>query len=125
MKAVRWRPLGSALLSAMLASHAAVGQERFSTITGSVVDESGAAVPGVVVTLTHLETKRTIVRTTGANGGYTAREIEPGRYAVRCELSGFATTEVADIILLLGKTLRIPTTLKSAPSPRRCRWTAH
>ena len=112
MKAVRWRPLGSALLSAMLASHAAVGQERFSTITGSVVDESGAAVPGVVVTLTHLETKRTIVRTTDANGSYTAREIEPGRYAVRCELSGFATTEVADVILLLGKTLRIPTTLK-------------
>ena len=37
MKAVRWGPLGSALLSAMLASHAAVGQERFSTITGSVV----------------------------------------------------------------------------------------
>ncbi len=77
-----------------------------------MVDESGAAVPGVSVTLTHLETKRSIARTTDANGSYAAREIEPGRYVIRCELSGFATTEVADVNLLLGKTLKIPTTLK-------------
>ena len=104
--------LWSALVSSLLAGPAAVAQERFSTITGTVVDESGAAVPGVTVTLTHLETKRTIVRTTDANGSYAAREIEPGRYSIRCELTGFATTEVADVNLLLGKTLKIPTTLK-------------
>ncbi len=111
MTAFRWA-MGAALLSALLASHAAVAQERFSTITGTVVDESGAGIPGVSVTLTHLETKRTIARTTDADGSYAAREIEPGRYVIRCELSGFATTEVADVNLLLGKTLKIPTTLK-------------
>ena len=111
MKAHRWA-LASALLSALLGSHPAVGQERFSTITGTVVDESGGAIPGVSVTLTHLETKRAIVRVTDANGGYAAREIEPGRYVIRCELSGFATTEIPDVNLLLGKTLKVPTTLK-------------
>src|SRR5207342_1554597 len=59
-----------------------------------------------------LETKRAIVRITDAHGGYTAREIEPGRYRVRCELSGFAPAEVPDVKLLLGKTLKIATTLR-------------
>ena len=111
MRVLPWA-MGSVLLAMCLANHTAVAQERFATITGSVVDESGAAIPGVSVTLTHLETKRSIARTTDANGSYAAREIEPGRYVIRCELSGFATTEVADVNLLLGKTLKIPTTLK-------------
>ena len=111
MKMSRWA-LWSALVLALLADRAAVAQERFSTITGTVVDESGAAIPGVSVTLTHLETKRSIARTTDTNGSYVAREIEPGRYVIRCELTGFSTTEVADVNLLLGKTLKIPTTVK-------------
>ena len=110
MKPVRWALC--ALLGALLVGSGAIAQERFSTITGTVVDESGAAVPGACVTLTHLETKRAIVRITDASGNYAAREIEPGRYRIRCELSGFAPTEVPDVNLLLGKTLRIPTTLK-------------
>jgi hypothetical protein len=111
MKTSRW-VLWSALVSVLLTGPAAVAQERFSSITGTVVDESGAAMPGVTVTLTHLETKRLIVRTTDTNGTYAAREIEPGRYSIRCELAGFSTTEVADVNLLLGKTLKVPATLK-------------
>jgi outer membrane receptor protein involved in Fe transport len=111
MRTSRWALLG-ALASALLAAHPAVAQERFSTITGTVLDESGAAIPGVTVTLTHQDTKRVIVRTTDANGNYTAREIEPGRYSIRCELAGFSTTEMPDVNLLLGKTLKVPATLK-------------
>jgi len=67
MKVSRWA-LWSALVLALLADRAAVAQERFSTITGTVVDESEAAIPGVSVTLTHLETKRSIARTTDTDG---------------------------------------------------------
>ena len=44
MKASR-RVLWSALASVLLAGPAAVAQERFSSITGTVMDESGAAMP--------------------------------------------------------------------------------
>jgi hypothetical protein len=98
-------------VSSLLAGQAASAQERFSTITGTVVDQSGGAVPGVTVTLTHMDTKRTTVRTTDTDGSYAAREIEPGRYTIRLELAGFTTTEMADVNLLLGKTLKIPSTL--------------
>jgi hypothetical protein len=108
-KSVLWSAVVAAL--ALLASPAAA-QERFSTITGTVVDESGAAMPGVTVTLTHLETKRTIVRTTDASGHYAAREIEPGRYSIRHELTGFSAIEVPSVNLLLGKTLQVPATMK-------------
>jgi hypothetical protein len=44
MRASRWNILGF-LVSSLLAGQAAVAQERFSTITGTVVDESGPPFP--------------------------------------------------------------------------------
>jgi len=107
----RWT-LFSVLASALLASQAAVAQERFSTITGTVVDESGAPIPGATVTLTNLDTKRIIARTTDADGNYNAQAIEPGRYSIKYELTGFSTVQIADVNLLLGKALKVPATLK-------------
>ena len=100
------------LFAGLAMSQSVYAQERFSAITGTAMDESGGAIPGATVTLTNLDTKRTIVRTTDTDGNYQAREIEPGRYSVKFELTGFSTVEVADVNLLLGKTLKIPATLK-------------
>jgi outer membrane receptor protein involved in Fe transport len=91
-------------------SQSVSAQERFSTITGTVVDTTGAPVPGATVTLTNMDTQRTITRTTDTGGNYAAREIEPGRYTIKYELVGFSTVEVA-VNLLLGKSLKIPATL--------------
>lgn len=100
------------LTSGLFVGAPVLAQERFSTITGAVMDESGAPVPGVAVTLTNLETKRTIARTTDTAGSYHAREIEPGHYSIKFELTGFSAVDVADVNLLLGKTLKVPATLK-------------
>jgi hypothetical protein len=79
-----------------------------------VVDESGAPIPGASVTLTNIDTKRSITRTTDAAGNYSAQAIEPGRYSIKYELSGFSPVERPDVNLLLGKTLNVPATLKVA-----------
>jgi hypothetical protein len=60
-------------------------------LMGQVTDSSGAAVPGVTVTLTHLETKHERTVTTGARGDWEARFLSPGTYRLVFELSGFKT----------------------------------
>ncbi len=102
--------------SALLLTLPAVltAQERFSELTGTATDSSGAVLPNAQVTATNKGTGRAFATQTGASGQYVIRNIEPGRYSVRFELKGFTTYEVADVNLLLGKTLRVDAPLSVA-----------
>ena len=90
-----------------MAAVTAAGQERFGSLNGIAMDESGAVLPGVTVTVTNKTTNRAVSVVTGGDGTYTARNIEPGRYSVQFELPGFSTLEFPDINLLVGQTLKI------------------
>jgi outer membrane receptor protein involved in Fe transport len=105
---------GLALLMAAMIALAVPGhaQELFSGLTGTVADPSGGALPGATVTVTNNETHRTITVVTGADGVFFARDLDPGRYTVRVELSGFTPREMSDVNLLLGRTLKIDATLQ-------------
>jgi hypothetical protein len=87
-------------------------QERFGEITGVVTDPSGAAVPNATVTLTDKDTNRTITLKSGSTGAYIATNLEPGRYKIRVEASGFSANEIPDVNLLVGKTLKVDAQLK-------------
>ena len=93
-----------AMAMAVFASLPVAAQERFGTITGKVTDPSGLATPGVTVTVTNKETQRSAVVVTDGNGMFIARGLDPGRYSVKFELSGFTGQEAPDVILLLGAT---------------------
>ena len=82
----------AALLVAMIATPAGA-QERFSGLTGTVTDASGAVLPGASVAITNKQTGKVFTAVTGADGVYRVLDLEPGRYTVKFELSGFATTE--------------------------------
>jgi hypothetical protein len=100
------------LLVGLVFSSSLLAQERFGTLTGQVTDASKAVLPGVTVTITNKETNKTYTTTTGGDGNYYARDLEPGRYSVAFELKGFAKSEIADVILLLGKSLRVDASLQ-------------
>jgi hypothetical protein len=85
----------AALLVAMIATPAGA-QERFSGLTGTVTDASGAVLPGATVAITNKETGKVFTAVTGADGVYRVLDLEPGRYSVKVELPGFATTEFPD-----------------------------
>jgi hypothetical protein len=87
-------------------------QERFSSIIGVVYDSSKAVLPGAEVIVTNLETKRTSTITTTDGGRYLARDLEPGRYAISAQKTGFSKAEYPDVILLLGKTINLDFTLQ-------------
>ncbi len=74
-------------------AHIAQAQERTGTVTGTLTDASGGVLPGVTVTLTNIQNARVSTATTDGSGTYRL-EVEPGRYKVGFELSGFARQEV-------------------------------
>ena len=69
------------------------------TLTGTVVDSSGSAVPGATVTATEAET--TAVRTTVSNetGLFRIAALNPGRYTLKIELASFRPVTVEEINL--------------------------
>ena len=85
----------------------ATAQERFGTLTGRVTDQQGQAVPGVTVTLTNTQSGEVRTLVTDANGVYNAPDLNPGRYTVAFELSGFAKVERSDITVQLGRTFQV------------------
>src|SRR5580704_3543485 len=61
------------------------------TIRGTVKDQQDLAVPGVTVTVSSPSLQGVRNVTTDAQGGYVFRNLPPGDYEVKFELSGFGT----------------------------------
>jgi hypothetical protein len=99
----------SALLVAfaLAATGLVTAQERFGTLTGTVMDAQGGAIPGVSVTATNVQTGEIREFVSDANGRYFVPDMLPGRYNVRFTLTGFATVERTDILVLLGRSFEL------------------
>ena len=81
------------------------------SIEGTVKDSSGAALPGVTVTITNTDTgaKRLVV--SGGEGTYRAPLLSLGSYDVVAELQGFKKFEQKGLTLSAGQTAVINVTL--------------
>jgi hypothetical protein len=84
-------------LSCALLGTEARAQTGAASITGLVVDQTGAAVPGVTVTATNQATNVSYVATTNESGNYTITPVVLGTYVVKAELTGFRTSATAPI----------------------------
>lgn len=74
----------------LLAAPQASAQNLYGTIRGTVVDPSGAVVPGATVTLTNAGTGITKSLTTGADGTFEfVNLLAPGDYDVNVTKTGF------------------------------------
>ena len=76
-----------ALLLLVLAAATAGAQSFSGTVSGTVTDEQGGALPGATVTLTGKAGARTTV--TDAKGEYRFTAVDPGSYDITVELTGF------------------------------------
>src|SRR5271165_1506522 len=65
------------------------GQVNTGTITGTVTDPSGAAVPNVNVTVLQIDTNFETKVATNAEGLYRVQSLQPGTYRVTFEGAGF------------------------------------
>ncbi len=90
----------------------AFAQVQSGSIYGTVQDEQGGVLPGAVVTLTGPE--RTATFTTESNGQYRFLNLAPGTYSMTVALPGFTTIQRKDIVVVIGKNVEIPFTMKLA-----------
>src|SRR5512135_1729769 len=83
-------------------SPAVMAQSAVGTLSGTVADESGAAIPGVTVTATNHATG--VVRTTVTNaaGSFTFPLLSPATYDVDAELSGFQPLKRSGVTVHIG-----------------------
>ena len=77
------------------------------TITGTITDPSGAAVPGASITIRNTDTG--IDRKIESNdaGNYTAAFLQPGHYEVEATKTGFSGVLRKDLLLQVGQTLAL------------------
>jgi hypothetical protein len=82
----------------------ATAQEGISSIRGSVLDDSGGALPGVTIVVTHEGSGMFRQVVSNADGSYYVTGVPPGRYLVAAELEGFKKYERPNVLLEVGKT---------------------
>ena len=75
-----------------------------SRITGTVSDNSGAVVLGATVTARNVDTGITTTAQSGQGGVYNFSLLNPGRYELICEMSGFKKYSQSGIVLETGTT---------------------
>lgn len=77
------------------------------TITGTIVDASGAIVPDAAVVVHSSDTGVDRSTTTNSSGIYIATFVPPGHYTVTVEKTGFAKVVREGLTLQVGRTLEI------------------
>src|SRR5687767_3014932 len=90
----------------------ASAQEYRATLTGRITDEQAAALPGVTVVATHVETGTKSETVTDSSGFYTFPLLPPGDYSVAAELTGFARMLRDRVPLGAGQRVSVDLALK-------------
>jgi hypothetical protein len=101
------RKLVLTVLFAAICHSGVIAQETTGTILGTASDQTGAALPGVTVTLKNERTGAARAVVTNASGLYTATLLPIGEYVVTFELLGFQTVVVRNIELHVNDRLQI------------------
>jgi hypothetical protein len=100
------------VLFVFVCAGSAIAQERFGIIEGVVTDATSAKIPGATITVTNAETGSVRTAVSGADGSFRVVDLEPGRYTVSVELTGFQKVQADNVLVLLGRTIEFPAQLK-------------
>jgi hypothetical protein len=85
---------------------------QLGTISGRVIDQSQAAIPGATVEVNNVDKGTTRRTVTDAEGKYIVPLLQPGTYKVAISLSGFDNFVAQNAVVEVGKTTTINATLK-------------
>ncbi len=90
------------------------GQAQFTagSIQGTVVDESGGAVPDASVEAKNQDTNLSRAVKTDSEGRFAFLSLPPGHYTVTVMKTGFATLIETDATLTVGQSMSLPVTMK-------------
>ena len=93
----------------------AAAQVQTGSILVRAIDQQGAVVPGVTITISSpVLVAGTMTAVTDAGGVYRFPSLVPGVYGVKIELSGFQTINRESIVVLVGQTTPVEFSMKVA-----------
>ncbi len=81
------------------------------TISGRVMDQNAAVLPGAEVQAKLVKTGLTRTTTTDAEGRYRLIQLEPGNYVIRVSFPGFASQELTNIATASAQNVQFDVTL--------------
>src|SRR5215472_8674646 len=91
---------------ALIAATVAFAQQDRGTISGTVLDATGAVVPNARVTVTNPDTNTAFSTTTAESGQYTVPNLSPGTYNLRVEKAGFKVAVTTGMAIDAGANVR-------------------
>jgi hypothetical protein len=109
---------GLQLLSALfvigLLANPVFAQGGRTEITGTVVDQGKAVLPGVTITVMNEATGLERTTVTSGDGRFVIPTLVPGTYTLKAELQGFQTLTQTGLILAVGQEVSLNLTLSVA-----------
>lgn len=87
-------------------------QTHRAQLSGSVTDQSGAAIPGAAVRAENIETGVSQTAETNAMGIYRLPNLQPGRYSIEVEQDGFKRFVRRGIVLQVADHLTLDVALE-------------
>ncbi len=96
----------------LLASSPMFAQGSSGRIMGTITDQSGGVISGATVTVLDAERGVSKILITNDAGEYNAPNLTPSTYKVRAESKGFSAIERANIVLEVGKEIRVDLTMQ-------------
>jgi hypothetical protein len=87
----------------------AYAQSSTATLSGIVIDQTGAVIPGVKIAVISIAQGFQRNATTNEEGIFVVAQLPPGSYTVKAEHDGFTPAEVRDVILNVNdqKTIKV------------------
>ena len=109
---VRWSAVCAVLLLLVGLPSTAGAQGSLGRLAGTVLDTSGAVLPGVSITLVNQQTNETRTTVSTGAGAFTFPQLQPGVYKVTVELTGFKTSTFSNVQVNAGQEYSITAKLE-------------
>jgi outer membrane receptor protein involved in Fe transport len=97
-------------LACSLLPHRVFAQSAAS-VSGTVVDSSGALVPDAKVVLRNADTNVQQATITSSSGNYTVTNVPPGTYSIEVTKNGFSASQVTQLVLSVNQAANLNFTL--------------
>jgi len=104
------------MLALLLTGPMAIGQSMFATLSGTVIDSSGAVVPGADVSVKNANSGDLRKVVTNAEGFFTVSSLPAGTYDVEATVKGFTNWKGTGVVLNGGDSRTMAITLTVAAS---------
>ena len=91
------------VLLALLLPAAGSAQTPLGSLAGTVLDQSGAVLPGATVTLTNAGTGQVMTTVSAEGGAFLFPQVPVGTYKATVSLEGFKAAEFTDVNIAVGQ----------------------